>query len=265
MNNLKISIIGSGNMGGSIARGLLAAKAIPASSLLVTDTRNEALEPFKALGANVSTKNIEAVKFADIVIVAVKPWFVKTVLDEISPVLNSAKQMLVSIAAGISIADVQSSVGDNIPVFRVMPNTAIAIRESMTAIASANATEEQQKQIVAIFEQLGKAVIIHEDMINAATVIGSCETAYALRFIRASIEGGIEIGFTAAMAQTIVTQTVLGAAKLLLENGTHPEAEIDKVCTPKGMTIAGLNEMEHTGFSSSVINGVMAAYKKVAK
>jgi pyrroline-5-carboxylate reductase len=135
----------------------------------------------------------------------------------------------------------------------------------MTCIAEANSTKEQQEKVLQIFNQLGKTVFIDESLIDAATVLGSCGTAYALRYLRASIQGGIEIGFNAEMAQLIVAQTTLGAAKLILETGNHPEQEIDRVTTPKGITIVGLNEMEHQGFSSALIKGVITSYNKVKK
>jgi pyrroline-5-carboxylate reductase len=144
-----------------------------------------------------------------------------------------------------------------------MPNTAIAIQESMTCICSANANEQQIAFVSAAFNQLGKSVFIEEKLMDAATVLGACGTAFAMRYIRANIQGGIEIGFSATIASLIAAQTVKGAAELLLQKHTHPEQEIDKVTTPKGCTIAGLNEMEHQGFSSSLIKGVVTSYKKI--
>jgi pyrroline-5-carboxylate reductase len=146
-----------------------------------------------------------------------------------------------------------------------MPNTAIAIQESMTCLAHAGATQTQVNYIEELFNQLGKTVMIDEKLMDAATILGACGTAYAMRYIRANIQGGIEIGFDATTASLIAAQTVKGAAELLLQKGTHPEQEIDKVTTPKGCTIAGLNEMEHRGFSSSLIRGVVASYNKIAK
>ena len=149
---------------------------------------------------------------------------------------------------------------------RAMPNTAIAIQQSMTCLsASHDVNRDQLSFIEDLFNQLGKAVWIDEKLMNAATVLGACGTAYAMRYIRANIQGGIEIGFDAATASLIAAQTVKGAAELLLQKGTHPEQEIDKVTTPKGCTIAGLNEMEHQGFSSSLIKGIVASYDKIAK
>jgi pyrroline-5-carboxylate reductase len=144
-----------------------------------------------------------------------------------------------------------------------MPNTAIAIQESMTCICSVNASQEQTVFVSELFDQLGKSVLIEEKLMDAATVLGACGTAYAMRYIRANIQGGIEIGFSAKVASLIAAQTVKGAAELLLQKNTHPEQEIDKVTTPKGCTIAGLNEMEHQGFSSSLIKGIVTSYKKI--
>jgi pyrroline-5-carboxylate reductase len=146
-----------------------------------------------------------------------------------------------------------------------MPNTAIAIQQSMTCICSKNATNEQVEYVNELFGKLGKVVTIDEKLMEAATILGACGIAYALRFIRANIQGGIEIGFDAATANLIASQTIKGSAELLIQTGRHPEQEIDKVTTPKGCTIAGLNEMEHRGFSSSLIRGVVASYKKIAK
>ena len=146
-----------------------------------------------------------------------------------------------------------------------MPNTAIAIQESMTCIAAKDIDHEKFQEIQEMFNQLGRSVKIDEKLMNAATVLGACGTAFAMRYIRANIQGGIEIGFDAATASLIAAQTVKGAAELLLKKETHPEQEIDKVTTPKGCTIAGLNEMEHQGFSSSLIKGLVASYQKIGQ
>ena len=146
-----------------------------------------------------------------------------------------------------------------------MPNTGIAIRESMTCISYLNANEQQIELVLSLFKALGEVVIIDEKMMDAATVLGACGTAFAMRYIRANIQAGVEIGFDAKTAKLIASQTVKGATELLLKHGSHPEQEIDKVTTPKGCTIVGLNEMEHRGFSSSLIRGVVASYEKIGK
>ena len=264
MKNLKFAIIGAGNMGSAIAEGFLKTGAIPAGNIHITDQRPEALDYFKSKGLQTGSDNGKAVSSADIVIIAVKPYIVKPLLEEIKTYLNKSNQVLISIAAGITIKSIEEVTG-KIPVFRAIPNTAIAIQESMTFITEANSTKEQQETVKNIFNQLGITMFIPEDQMNAATAIGSCGTAFVMRFIRASVEGGVQIGFKPDVAQQMVAQTMLGAAKMLLQSGNHPEAEIDKVTTPNGMTIMGLNEMEHNGFSSSVIKGILASYNKVSK
>jgi pyrroline-5-carboxylate reductase len=169
------------------------------------------------------------------------------------------------VVTGVLIEDIENIIQKKIPVFRAMPNTAISIEQSMTCLSFTNASTTEIELVKQIFSTLGKVVVIDEKLMEAATILGACGTAYAMRFIRASIQGGIEIGFDVNTASLIVEQTVKGAAELLLQKGSHPEQEIDKVTTPKGCTIAGLNEMEHQGFSSSLIKGIAVSYKKIAK
>jgi pyrroline-5-carboxylate reductase len=144
-----------------------------------------------------------------------------------------------------------------------MPNTAIAIQESVTCLCSNGANKKQVAYVTELFNQLGITISIDEKLMDAATVLGACGIAYALRFIRAATQGGIEIGFDARTANLIAAQTVNGAAELLLKGNRHPEEEIDKVTTPRGCTIAGLNEMEHQGFSSSLIKGIITSFDKI--
>ena len=135
----------------------------------------------------------------------------------------------------------------------------------MTCICTKNASLSQIKEVEKLFSGIGETVIIEENLMEAATILGACGIAYVLRFIRAMIQGGIQIGFDAETATRITNQTVKGAAELLLQKGTHPEQEIDKVTTPKGCTITGLNEMEHQGFSSSLIQGIVKSFQKIEK
>lgn len=157
----------------------------------------------------------------------------------------------------------ENTVGTEIPILRAMPNTAIAIRESMTCMCLNSAAKDLKDPVKDLFDNLGLTVIIDEELMDAATVLGACGIAFALRYIRASSQGGIQTGFDAKTSQLISAQTVKGAAGLLLKNGNHPEHEIDKVTTPQGCTIEGLNEMEHSGFSSSLIKGIRASFRKI--
>ena len=261
--NKKIAIIGGGNLGSAIAEGLINSGFVLPQELIVTKRNIDTLKPLAERGVEVSVDNVEAVKNASWIILAIKPFQVKEVLAQIQPVLDASTHQLISVVTGVWVKDIQEMVGSNFPIFRAMPNTAIAIQESMTCICSINATQEQTSFVTNLFEQLGKSVLIEEKLMDAATVLGACGTAYAMRYIRANIQGGIEIGFSAKVASLIAAQTVKGAAELLLQKNTHPEQEIDKVTTPKGCTIAGLNEMEHQGFSSSLIKGIVTSYKKI--
>lgn len=260
----KMAILGGGNLGTAIAEGLLKSKFSKASEIIVTKRNISTLKSLKERGIGVTDDNAAAVKKSEVIILAVKPFQVTEVLNSIKKDLTVNK-ILISVVTGISINEIENIIKKGLPVFRAMPNTAIAIQQSMTCLCSQQANEEDIKYVHTLFNTLGKVVTIDEKLMEAATILGACGTAYAMRYIRASIQGGIEIGFDATTASIIAAQTVKGAAELLLQKGTHPEQEIDKVTTPKGCTIAGLNEMEHQGFSSSLIKGIVASYKKIAK
>lgn len=260
----RIAIIGGGNLGTAIAEGLIASRFSQPEQITVTRRNTAALGGLKDKGVKVTSDNNEAVRQSDIVLLAVKPFQVKDVLLGIEDDLTDA-HLLISVITGVMIADMEEVIHRKLPFFRAMPNTAIAIRQSMTCLSQKHASPAQVQLVNDLFATLGKVVTIEEKLMDAATVLGACGTAYAMRYIRANIQGGIEIGFDAGTASLIAAQTVKGAAQLLLENGSHPEFEIDKVTTPKGCTIAGLNEMEHRGFSSSLIKGVVASYDKILR
>lgn len=260
----KIAIIGGGNLGTAIADGLLKSKFCSPADITITKRNIATLQHLKDKGVNVTSENSEAVRNSELVILAVKPYQVSDVLNSFKEVLTE-KHTLVSVVTGVLITEIEEIIQKKIPVFRAMPNTAIAIQESITCLSFTNAGQEHIDFVKKLFSNLGKVVVIDEKLMEAATVLGACGTAYAMRYIRANIQGGIEIGFDAATASLIAAQTVKGAAELLLQKGTHPEQEIDKVTTPKGCTIAGLNEMEHRGFSSSLIKGIAVSYGKIAK
>ena len=262
--NKKIAIIGGGNLGTAIAEGLIKSGFVKPDHIIVTKRNVRSLKYLEEKGVLVSDDNEEAVRYADLVLLCVKPFQVNDVLGGIKSTLKKS-HVLVSAVTGVSIEQIEKIVGSGTSIVRAMPNTAIAIQQSMTCISYVEIKKEQLEYVEDLFNQLGKVVTIDEKLMEASTVLGACGIAYALRFIRANIQGGIEIGFDAATATLIASQTVKGAAELLIQTGHHPEQEIDKVTTPKGCTIAGLNEMEHQGFSSSLIRGIVASYKKIAK
>jgi len=261
IKDLKIAIVGGGNLGRSVADGFLKS-GLSASKLTISRRRVELLDDLGAKGIRIEKDNRLAVAGADIIIVAVKPYQAVEVLGEISSVLHPG-QLVASLMTGISIAQLKELLPKGLIPLRVMPNTAVALRESMTLIAAPVCSPEQIKLVQELFESLGKVIFIDEELMAAATVLGACGIAFALRFIRAAIQGGVEIGFGADIAQQIVAQTVKGATELILQTGHHPEQEIDKVTTPKGITISGLNEMEHQGFSSALIRGLLVSFNKI--
>jgi pyrroline-5-carboxylate reductase len=264
MSKDKIAIIGGGNLGISIAEGLIEAGHTLPANIIVTRRKLSLLQNLADKGVKTTDDNIWAVEQAHLVIIAVKPKQIADVLKELSPSLKK-HHTLVSVVTGVSIDEIQHHAGHKATIMRAMPNTAIAIRESMTCVAYNEAPLDKVEQVTQLFDQLGKTVVINEELMEAATVLGACGIAYALRFIRAATQGGIEIGFDSNTASLIAAQTAKGAAALLIQNGQHPEREIDKVTTPQGCTIVGLNEMEHQGFSSALIRGILASFRKIAK
>lgn len=257
-----IAIIGCGNLGTAIVKGILA-KSADQFQIIATRQRVELLDPLRTIGAHTTNNNVEAVTKADIVLLAVKPYLVASVLEEIKGSLDAGK-VIVSLATGISIETIQSIIGNEVPVLRAMPNTATGVGESLTCIcANDKMSSAKLEDIVPLFELIGEVIVIREDLMDGATVLGACGIAYVMRFIRAMVQGGIEIGFDAVTASKIANQTVKGAAQLLIKGQTHPEQEIDKVTTPRGCTIVGLNEMEHQGFSSALIKGIITSFKKI--
>lgn len=255
-------------MGGALARGLALGTLVPTSKIYLSNPSTPKLEALKREfpEINITTDNREAARVADIVVIAVKPWKVEEVLREITPDMDYTRQAVASMVGGLGIAELSAWLdrGDGIlpATYLIIPNTAIATMSSMTFIASARATEEQENKLLYIFNELGKAMLVDEEHIAAGTSLASCGIAYALRYIRAAMEGGVELGFRADDAKHIVMQTLRGAVDILEKNNTHPEVEIDRVTTPGGLTIKGLNAMEATGFTHSVIEGLRASTKK---
>ncbi len=261
---MKIAIIGAGAMGGAMADGFIKSGAVKPADISVANPTAQKLEHFALQGASVTTDNKTAAEGADIVVIAVKPWLVEQVVNELKPVLNYTRQTIITVAAGISGSQFTAWLkeDDAVPqTFIVIPNTAIAVLASMTFIVPANATADTTAIVKALFDNVGQTMVTDERHLSAGMTLASCGIAYAMRYVRAAAEGGVELGFKADMAKDIVLQTMKGAVELLQANGNHPEAEIDKVCTPGGLTIRGLNEMEHAGFSSAVIRGLKAGVK----
>ena len=273
-------MIGAGAMGGATVEGLVNTGLYKSEDICVSDPSQAVLDKFVKMGVSVTTDNAAAAAVADVVMVCVKPWLVKPVLQGIQAALDPQRQLLVVIAAGVKSADVQQLLGSQCPpLFLCIPNIAIAQLQSMTflvpcaaayapsapasapvsaPVSRAAVSPQQTATVKTIFDAMGQTLITDEQHLPSGTTLASCGIAYAMRYIRAAAEGGVELGFRADDAKRIVMQTIKGAVAVLEASGLHPEAAIDLVTTPGGVTIRGLNEMEHAGFTSAVIRGLKA-------
>lgn len=243
-------------MGGAIALGLAKGSIISAEDITVADPSQEKLDALKAEfpALHTTNDNQEAVNGAELIILVVKPWLVDPVLRELK---LKSKQIILSVAAGVSFEKLAHNVADKeMTMFRIIPNTAISQLESMTLIASRNATPKQEQLILDIFNQMGLATLIPEEKFAAGTAMTSCGIAFLLKYIQAAMQAGTEMGIYPKDGMQMVAQTMKGAAQLILNNDTHPATEIDKVCTPGGITIKGINELEHEGYTSAIIKAI---------
>jgi pyrroline-5-carboxylate reductase len=256
---MKVHIIGGGNLGVSIALGL--AKFSKNNQITITRRNTSSILHLEKLGITVSTDNKHQIQDADIIILTIKPYQVNTVLTEILPVISN--KVIASGVSGLSIEALQTKIGETNCAIRIMPNIAAQFGASATCIAFNEKHVTEAQKVVTLFQDLGTAPVIDEKLMDAATVLAASGTAFALRYIRASMQAGIEIGFDWQTALAISAQTVKGAAEMILEENIHPEQLIDRVTTPQGCTIAGLSEMETHGFSSSLVRGIKAALKKI--
>jgi pyrroline-5-carboxylate reductase len=261
----KLAILGTGNIGSSIARGLAQTGVFKTRDVTLTRRNVDALAGFVSDGFVVERDNRRAVETSDGIVVAVEPQQVNVLLEEIADALDAKRHTLISVVSDVAIAQIRRIVGNEVPVVRAMPNTAIAIRESMTCLAGENKGGREIETAESVFKPLGKTLWIAEEQMIAATALGACGIAFFLRAVRSASQGGIEVGFHSDAALFIAAQTARGAASLLLDQQNHPEYEIDRVTTPRGCTIAGLNQMEHAGFSSAMIRGIVASAEKASK
>jgi pyrroline-5-carboxylate reductase len=259
----RISIIGGGNLGTAIARGLVASGEIQANMITITRRSEQALEVLNREGFTTTTSNSSATKDASLIVIAVRPKQMDVVLNELSSHLDPATQVLVSTVSDVGIDDIQRRVGTTVPIIRAMPNIGVAVSESMTCLACLESTPAAARERVsALFQQLGIVAFIEEEQMTPATALCACGVAFFLRAIRAASQGGVQVGFHADEAIRLAAQTAKGAAELILASGQHPESLIDTVTTPLGITIAGLNEMEHRGFGSALIRGIVVSAER---
>lgn len=266
---MKIGIIGGGNMGTAIAAGLIASNTLPPADITVTSPRQATLTALTAQlpGIVTDTDNSAAVRDADVIILAVKPWLIEQVLEEIAPRVDFRSQIVVSLAASVTLADLDHILRNYTTtrsIIRAIPNTALSVGRSMTFLCHGDTLADPTHidTIQALFAPLGHVAIIPESRLDAAMALCSCGIAYVMRFIRAASLGACELGLRTDEATQWFIETIQGATALLQAQGANPEAEIDKVTTPGGLTIRGLNALEQSGFSSAVVNALRASVKK---
>lgn len=255
----RIAILGGGNIGRAMANGLVKTGGFKATDIYITRRRIDQLESFKKRGYKISDDNAEAVAKCRNVIIAVQPGQLVDLLDSIRSAILPARHLLFSSVTGVTTEEIRHNLGSGVAVVRIMPNTAITIGQSMTCLAANGRRGNALKAAQKLFDRVGQTLVIDEEQMTPATALCACGIAFFLRAIRAASQGGIQIGFHADEALKMAAQTAKGAASLLLESKRHPESEIDRVTTPRGCTIAGLNRMEHEGFSSAMIKGLVRA------
>lgn len=261
---MKIAILGTGNLGYSIAMGIVSQENFKVKNLYLTKRNIDSLQKWNKLpNIQISTDNKKAVQFSDVIIIAVQPKQLQGVLEEIKPLLNKKHHTIISVVTGRKINEIEGVIGKDFSIIRSMPNTAISVGKSMTCISGNEKGMENMELAKSIFNSVGETMCIDEKLMQAATVICASGIAFWMRLIRATTQGAVQLGFDADEAQELSMQTALGAASLLIKSGNHPEQEIDKVTTPSGCTIEGLNEMEHQGLSSSLIKGLVTSFEKI--
>lgn len=261
LKDKKISIIGTGNMGEALVSGLVASGLCNPADIVCTDIREDQLESLrKKYNVVTMTNNTEAVKAGEIVIYAVKPQIIAAVLRETASALDMSK-LIVSIAAGVPLVAIESCLNKKLRLIRVMPNIAAFVQESATVIAAGeNATENDIKLAMAIFDSMGKTIFIKENILmDAITGLSGSGPAYIFLIVEALADAGVKVGLSRQDALFLSTQTVLGAAKLLLETREHPGRLRDMVTSPGGTAIAGIHTLEKGGLRTTLINAVEVA------
>lgn len=257
-----LAILGGGNLGQALARGLVRSGTLLPAQIHVTSLHPPSLEGLAEEGFPVGRDNLAAMEGANTVLLAVQPQQIADLLDEIRGGLDPVRHKVISVVSGVTVAQLREMIPAPTQVVRAMPNTAVSIGESMTCLSADRDSTAALEEAEALFKGVGLTLRIADEMMVGATALCACGVAFFLRSVRAASQGGIEIGFHPGDALLLAAQTARGAASLVLQDNHHPESEIDRVTTPRGCTIAGLNEMEHQGFSSAMIKGFVLSARK---
>jgi pyrroline-5-carboxylate reductase len=260
LRDKRLVLIGGGNMGEAILKGLLAAQLIKAEQITVTDIIEARLAYLReTYGVKALPENTKAVAQADLIIFAVKPQDIVPTLQGIAPVVGD-HMVLISIAAGVPTTKIESAFSKPVRVVRVMPNTpALVLAGAAGLCAGSHATPADLDVARVLFDALGRTVVVSEPLMDAVTGLSGSGPAYIFVMIEALADGGVKMGLTREAALTLAAQTVYGAAKLLLETGLHPGELKDRVTSPAGTTIAGLHALEAQAFRAAVIDAVERA------
>jgi len=261
LNNKKITIVGTGNMGEALASGLVGSGSSKPENIICTDTREDQLTSLaERYGVKTTTDNIQGIEAAEIIIYAVKPQIIASVLRETADCLDMSK-LIISVAAGVPLAAIESLLQKELRLIRVMPNIAAFVKESATAIAAGkNARPEDLERAKAIFNSVGRSIFIKENILmDAITGLSGSGPAYIFLIVDALADAGVKMGLSRKDAQFLASQTILGAAKLLLETREHPGQLKDRVTSPGGTAIAGIHTLEKGGLRTTLINAVEAA------
>jgi pyrroline-5-carboxylate reductase len=264
LNNKKIGFIGSGNMGTAMISGLIDSGASRADDITCSDVREDILQEINAkFGVRTSTNNVEVASAADIVILAIKPQIMVPVLRELRDCLDMSK-LIISIAAGVPLAAIESCLDKDLRLIRVMPNVAVSVREGAAAIAAgAHTLKEDIDLAMAIFNSVGKSIFLKENnLMDAVTGLSGSGPAYIFMVVDALADAGVKVGLSRQDALLLASQTILGAAKMLIETGDHPGSLKDSVTSPGGTAIAGLHTLEKGGLRTTLINAVEAAAQR---
>jgi pyrroline-5-carboxylate reductase len=256
----KIGIIGTGNMGEALIDGLLHSRSSVPENIICSDVKKEKLKSVREkYGITSKTNNPDVVKASDIIIYAIKPQIMTKILKETADYLDSSK-IIISIAAGVPLSAIESCLNKELRLVRVMPNIAAFVREGASAIApGSHASEGDLKIAKAVFDSVGKSVIIEESLMDAITGLSGSGPAYIFLIVDALADAGVKMGIARDDALFLSSQTVLGAAKLLMDTKEHPGKLKDKVTSPGGTAIAGLHTLEEGGLRTTLINAVEAA------
>ena len=261
LNNKKIGMICTGNNGQALIDGLIASGSAQAENIICSDASERQMETIRAKYAvKTTTDNISVVKASDIIIYAIKPQIMSAVLKETADFLDMSK-LIISIAAGVPMAAIESLLDKDLRLIRVMPNVAVAVKEGATAVAAGGKASEEDIQLaMAIFDSVGKSIFLKENyLMDAITGLSGSGPAYIFMIVDALADAGVKMGLSRKDAQVLASQTLLGSAKLLLETKSHPGELKDSVTSPGGTAIAGLHTLEKGGLRTTLINAVEAA------